>query len=424
MVMEMKIPEDYKQTEMGMIPKNWDFKQIGEIAIVSSGGTPNRSNPSYWNGNIPWITTSQIEFNTIIYANEFITKLGVQNSAAKLYAQNTLLMAMYGQGKTRGKVAILGIDATINQACAAITLNKDVLNNYIFFYLAHNYEEIRKLSNTGNQENLNGNIIKSIFVPLPPLPEQKAIAQSLSDVDALITTLDQLITKKRNIKQGTMQQLLTGKKRLPGFSGEWVVEKLGEIGEFKNGINKGKEDFGFGYPFVNLLDVFGKAKVLQGLLLGFVNSSSAERKIYELRKGDVLFIRSSVKPEGVGLTSLVNDHLQDTVYSGFLIRFRDFGKLYFEYKVHCFNEEKFRKRIMDSSTVSANTNINQDALKNIQISLPPTQEEQKAIAQILSDMDAEIEALEQKRDKYKAIKQGMMQELLTGKTRITYYTDN
>ncbi|PSB04582.1 restriction endonuclease subunit S [Merismopedia glauca] len=307
--------------------------------------------------------------------------------------------------------------ATINQACAAIILNQDIYNNYVFCYLAHNYEEIRKLSNTGNQENLNGNIIKSINVPLPPLAEQKTIALSLSDTDALIAACDRAITKKRNIKQGEMQQLLTGKMRLPDFTREWEVKKLGEIGEFKNGINKGKEDFGFGHPFVNLLDVFGRSKIFQYLSLGLVNSSSTERKVYELKKGDVLFIRSSVKPEGVGLTSVIYDDLENTVYSGFLIRFRDFGKLDCEYKLHCFNEEKFRKIVIDSSTVSANTNINQDALKSLQIKFPPLPE-QKAIAQILSDMDAEIAALEKKRDKYKAIKQGMMQELLTGKTRL------
>ena len=136
--MEINIKDGYKITEVGVIPDDWDVKKLGDIALVSSGGTPNRSNLSYWNGNIPWITTSEIDFNTIISSNEFITELGLKNSSAKMYYQDTLLMAMYGQGKTRGKVGILGIDATINQACAAITINKDVYNNYIFFYLAYN----------------------------------------------------------------------------------------------------------------------------------------------------------------------------------------------------------------------------------------------------------------------------------------------
>ncbi|WP_414577232.1 restriction endonuclease subunit S [Anabaena sp. CCY 9402-a] len=401
----MNIPEGYKQTEMGMIPKDWDFKPIGEIARVSSGGTPNRSNPSYWNGNIPWITTSQIDFNTIIYSNEFITKLGLQKSAAKLYAKNTLLMAMYGQGKTRGKVAILGIDATINQACAAITLNKDVFDNYIFFYLAHNYEEIRKLSNTGNQENLNGNIIKSIFVPIPPLNEQKAIAQSLSDVDALITECDRIITKKRNTKQGTMQELLTGKKRLPGFSGEWEVRQLREIVEFSNG--KAHE---------NSIVENGKFIVINSK---FISTEGEVKKYSDLcycsvSIGQIVMVMSDV-PNGRAIAKCfyIDDNDKYTlnqricslkslnVSSRFLFYLLDRNPYYLTF---------------DDGVKQ--TNLRKEDVLSCPLTLPGTLEEQKAIAQILSDMDTEIAALEQKRDKYKAIKQGMMQELLTGKTRL------
>jgi len=117
---DSQLPDGYKQTEIGIIPEDWEVKALGEIAEVGSGGTPNRSNLSYWNGNIPWITTSEIDFSEITQGDEFITALGLANSSAKKYPKNTLLMAMYGQGKTRGKIAILGIEATINQACAAI----------------------------------------------------------------------------------------------------------------------------------------------------------------------------------------------------------------------------------------------------------------------------------------------------------------
>ncbi|BAY24215.1 type I restriction-modification enzyme S subunit [Calothrix sp. NIES-2100] len=192
----------------------WEVKQLGEMSLVSSGGTPNRNNPSYWNGNIPWITTSQIDFNTITSPDEFITEIGLNNSSAKIYDEGTLLMAMYGQGKTRGKVAILGIKATTNQACASIRLYQLTSNKYVFFYLSHKYDEIRKLSNNGNQENLNGEIIKSIRIPIPPLTEQKAIAQILSDMDTEITALEQKRDKYKAIKQGMMQELLTGKTRL------------------------------------------------------------------------------------------------------------------------------------------------------------------------------------------------------------------
>jgi len=196
---------------------------------------------------------------------------------------------------------------------------------------------------------------------------------------------------------------------------DWEVKGLGEIGTFKNGINKGEEDFGFGFPFVNLMDVFGKAKIIKGSSLGLVNSSSIERKAYELKVGDVLFIRSSVKPSGVGLTSVVVDELEETVYSGFLIRFRDSGKLTVGFKTHCFNEQGFRRRLIDSSTVSANTNINQNALQQLIIPIPPTLAEQTAIATALSDADGLITSLEKLIAKKRNIKQGAMQELLRPK---------
>ena len=266
--------------------------------------------------------------------------------------------------------------------------------------------------------NISLGDLRRFLIPLPPKAEQEAIAEALSDAEALISALDQLIAKKRDLKQAAMQQLVTGKQRLPGFDGKWVVKALGELGNFKNGINKSKENFGHGFPFVNLLDVFGVSSISTDAGLGLVNSSEAERTLYELNAGDVLFVRSSVKPEGVGLTTLVRQDLANTVFSGFLIRFRDGGQLDLGYKEHCFGLGRFRKGLLANSTFSANTNINQAVLKALWLAYPPDKEEQVAIATILSDMDAEIAALEQKRDKVHSLKQGMMQELLTGKTRL------
>lgn len=199
---------------------------------------------------------------------------------------------------------------------------------------------------------------------------------------------------------------------------EWGVASLGELGEFKNGINKGKEDFGHGFPFINLMDVFGIPRVSTSTAdLGLLNSTRAERELYELKGGDVLFVRSSVKPDGVGLTALVPKELVDTVFSGFLIRFRDKGLLEHGFKEHCFWDERFRKRLISSSSVSANTNINQDALKQLQIPLPPFSE-QRAIAIALSDVDALLGALERLIAKKRDLKQAALQQLLTGQTRL------
>ncbi len=203
---------------------------------------------------------------------------------------------------------------------------------------------------------------------------------------------------------------------------DWEVRKLGEFGKFKNGINKSKEDFGFGFPFVNLMNVFGEMGISCDDTLELVSSSNYERKLYNLKKGDVLFVRSSVKPEGVGLTVLIEDDLKDTVYSGFLIRFRDDNYLEEQYKKYVFYNKRFRKEIINSSTVSANTNINQINLKEILIAYPSSKKEQKAIAGVLSDVDELIASMEKLIDKKEKIKQGTMQLLLTGKKRLPGFT--
>ncbi|MCL1654952.1 restriction endonuclease subunit S, partial [Elizabethkingia miricola] len=171
----------------------WKTKKLGEVSSVSSGGTPSRANPLYWNGDIPWISTTLIDFNFIEKSEEYITQEGLENSSAKLFPIGTLLMAMYGQGKTRGKVAILNIEATTNQACGAIITNKEVVNPFFAFQnLVKRYDEIRDLSNQGSQENLSGGIIKRIEITFPKLLEQIKIASFLSLIDERIQTQNKI----------------------------------------------------------------------------------------------------------------------------------------------------------------------------------------------------------------------------------------
>ncbi|MDV3594150.1 restriction endonuclease subunit R, partial [Elizabethkingia anophelis] len=186
-----------KKLKVGNVPnlrfpeftEEWETKKLGEISSVSSGGTPSRANPLYWDGDIPWISTTLIDFNLIEKSEEYITQEGLENSSAKLFPIGTLLMAMYGQGKTRGKVAILNIEATTNQACGAIITNEEVLNSFFAFQnLVKRYDEIRDLSNQGSQENLSGGIIKGIKITFPKLSEQIKITSFLSLIDERIQT--------------------------------------------------------------------------------------------------------------------------------------------------------------------------------------------------------------------------------------------
>lgn len=203
--------EARKQTEIGEIPESWNFVKIGDISKINSGGTPSRNKPEYWNGNIPWVKTGEINYGIITDTEEKITKEGLENSSAKIIPRGTILMAMYGQGITRGKVAILGINATINQACAAILLQNDIFVEYVFYFLSWNYEKIRLLGYGANQTNLNSMIIKSMDIPLPIYEEQKEIADILKSCDRKIQALEKEISLTDELFHATLEELMTGK---------------------------------------------------------------------------------------------------------------------------------------------------------------------------------------------------------------------
>ena len=194
----------------------WKISTLGEISSISSGGTPSRSENEYWDGEIPWVSTTLIDFEIIYKANEYITVAGLENSSTKIFPRNTILMAMYGQGKTRGKVAILGIEAAINQACAAICLDKGFDTNFVFQNLASRYDEIRDLSNSGGQENLSAGLIKSISFTYPDIKtgEQQKIASCLSSLDELIAAQSQKIEALKVHKKGLMQGLFPAMSEL------------------------------------------------------------------------------------------------------------------------------------------------------------------------------------------------------------------
>ncbi|MAF69419.1 MAG: restriction endonuclease [Alteromonas sp.] len=417
--LEQTVPQGYKQTLAGIIPEDWETGYLGDSAQFIGSGKTNTKNKG--------------DFQ--LYGSTGV----IGSCALPEYTGPSILVARVGANA--GKLGFADGEYGVSDNTIIIRLHKNCNLKYFQYWLTR--RNLNSLVFGSGQPLITGSQLKELLLPLPKIEEQTAIANALSDVDALLTELEKLIAKKQAIKTATMQQLLTGKTRLPQFAtytegekqgqtkgtkpseiGEipedWDVNKLGELGKFKNGINKDADSFGHGSPFVNLMDVFGKPKISGTEDFGLINSTALEKKEYSISKGDVLFIRSSVKPSGVGLTSVALANIENAVYSGFLIRFRSNKKLDDNFKIHCFYDESFRTRIIAASTVSANTNINQDALKEIQIAYPTDINEQTAIATILSDMDNEIQTLEQRLAKTRQVKQGMMQELLTGRTRLPF----
>jgi len=209
--------EAQKETEIGLVPESWDVETLGTHHSVASGGTPARNVPAYWEqGDIPWVKTTEVDYGVIIDTEENITKEGLANSAAKMLPKGTLLMAMYGQGVTRGKVALLGMPATCNQACAAINAKDDcVIAQYLFHFLTYRYEEIRNLAHGGQQQNLNLDIVRDLPVAAPlTLEEQREIVAILDTIDRKIGLHKRKRAVLEDLFKVLLHKLMTGEIRM------------------------------------------------------------------------------------------------------------------------------------------------------------------------------------------------------------------
>ena len=188
--------------------EDWEQRKLGEVATISSGGTPNRETPSYWNGDIPWATTTEVNYQIIKKTNEKITFEGLNNSSAKLMPKGTILMAMYGQGKTRGQVGILGIKSTTNQANANIVVNNHTNNFFVYQQLVKNYEEIRKSANEGGQANLSLSIVKNLNISWTSnLEEQQKIGSFFKQLDDTIALHQRKLDLLKETKKGFLQKM-------------------------------------------------------------------------------------------------------------------------------------------------------------------------------------------------------------------------
>ncbi|MFE2863353.1 MULTISPECIES: restriction endonuclease subunit S [Bacteroidota] len=404
-----------KQTEIGLIPEDWEVKELGDFCDTYSGGTPNSSISEYYNGNIPWISSGELNKNIIRYTDSFISEKGLQNSASKLVEENTLLIAMYGA--TAGVIAISKIVGAINQAVLAIKNDVSKSNNiFLKNFLDYKKEWILSTYTQGGQPNLNQEIIRKIQIPLPPLAEQEAIANALSDADAWIEKLEQIITKKRLIKQGAMQTLLTPKE-------DWEERSIFEIADCKRDLfNDGDwiESEHIKDEGIRLVQTgnIGVGKFLNKSNKKYISEKSfSELKCKELSEGDLLICRLAEPAGRVCLFPKTEDYKSVTSVDVTIFRPNE-SKYDRRFLLYSLSTENWFKDVIEQVGGTTHKRISRGNLGTLKIKLPKSLSEQERIATILSDMDAEIEALEQQLGKARHIKQGMMQELLTGKTRL------
>ena len=385
---------------------------IKSIADVSSGNTPSRRKSEYWNGSIPWITTGELESGYVTASKECVTEKALKETALKLYHKGTVLIAMYGQGKTRGTAAVLGIEATVNQACAALTVHSGC-PKFLFYQLQNSYHAIRRLSNTGNQENLNAEIIKNFKILWPDELEQQKIAAILSTQDKVIELKEKLLAQKQQQKKYLMQQLLTGKLRLPDVNGEWTSVKLKELL-----IERNEKNVEQNHRICSVAVSKGVVDQIEHLGRSYAAADTSNYGVAHY--GDIIYTKSPTGDfslgiikqnrmrENVAISPLYGIYKPISFSTGYLLN------IYFESTI---NTKNYLTPIVQKGAKNTIAISNSAFLEN-KIFFPMDEATQSRIAKIFELTDHEIDLLQKSIEAEKQKKKALMQLLLTGKVSV------
>jgi type I restriction enzyme S subunit len=404
----MEVKAGYKKKEG--ISIHWETKPLGDVAEVIMGQSPPGTTYNQCNDGTPLIN-GPTEFT-----EKYPIKIQWTTQPTKICQDGDLLLCV--RGSSTGRMNVSNDKYCIGRGVAAIRAKPGADTTFLTYQIFSAIQDLLSFSAGSTFPNVDRKAIRSISILLPPLPEQRTIATALSDVDALITSLDKLIAKKRDIKQAAMQELLTGKRRLSGFNGKWNPLNMADKSQLKARI---------GWQGLTTAEYLktGDYYLVTGtdFLNGHINWENccfvdevrySQDKNIQLKQGDILLTKDGT----IGKVGFV-DFLPGpaALNSGvFVIRSKNlaYDHKFFYYVLTSNIFDEFLSKLQAGSTIS---HLYQKDFINFSF-IAPDIPEQTAIATILSDMDADLAALEQKRDKTKAIKQGMMQELLTGRIRL------
>lgn len=398
-----EIKQGYKQTEIGMIPKDWDCCTIEELIKDISMG-PFGSNitvSNFISEGIPVLNGYNVSEKCLKdnFSN-YVTPQKAQSLKKAIAKRGDVVVTHRG---TIGQISFIPLNSkfdsyVISQSQFRVTFDKlKVLPDFVVLYF-HSEKGQSTIHESKGHTGVPAiaqptTTFRKFVIPLPILSEQTAIATALSDIDALITSLDKKITKKQYIKQGAMQQLLTGKKRLPGFSGEWVEKKLGDVCDFKRGQMITSSQFSVGsIPVI----AGGKTPA------GFHNISNRES--------------NTITISGSGANAGFVAFHSFPIFASDCSTINEADNYNIKYIYYLLVSKQLE--IYIAQTGGAQPHIHPKDIEPLVFNMPINKIEQTAIAQILTDMDYEITQLEAERNKYQQIKAGMMQQLLTGKIRL------
>ncbi|WRE94116.1 restriction endonuclease subunit S [Helicobacter pylori] len=375
------------------LPKDWKKVRLGDIAEIIGGGTPSTQITSFWNGSINWFTATEIGITKYVYKSQrTITPLGLKKSSAKLLPIGTILLTSRA---SIGDCAILKVVATTNQDFQSLIPLEKINNEFLYYLMLTLKNKLLKLASGSIFLGVSPNKIKNLLIPLPPLNEQIAIANVLSDVDRYLCSLDALILKKESVKKALSFELLSQRKRLKGFNQNWKKVRLGDIAEIKRGVRITK----------NELDVFGKYPVVSGGVgfLGYTNNFNRYENTITIAQygtaGYVNFQKNKFWANDICFCVYPN---KDVIKNIFLYYFLKVNQNYL-YEISNRNATPY--------------SISKDKILDFEILLPPLNE-QAAIANILSDVDHEIISLKNKKRQFENVKKALNHDLMSAKIRV------
>lgn len=390
--------------------RRWPTLPLRKIAKIQSGGTPDRKNKAYWvGGAIPWVTTAEVQFSTITDTKERITQLGLDNSSAKVFPKGTILMALYGQGKTRGQVGMLAIDAATNQACAAIMARPEVDAGYLYEFLKGSYARIRALSNSGGQDNLSAVLISEIQVPLPPLSEQHKIAEILQTWDEAIEKLVALRAAKQDRFAGLTQQII-GRGGI--FPERWPLKSLSAVSVAVR--RKGASE---NHPVMTISAKSGF--LMQSDKFARDMAGQSVERYTLLHEGEFAYNKGNSKTAPYGCIFRLDRStaLVPFVYYCFALK----PGLDPEFYEHLFAAGALNhqlSRLINSGVRNDGLlNLHSDDFYSCRVPVPPI-DEQRQIARALTAAKRELVILDDEIEALFRQKRGLMQKLLTGQWRV------
>ncbi|WP_286502151.1 restriction endonuclease subunit S [Empedobacter falsenii] len=408
--------EGYKQMVLGLIPEGWKVSKLGNVFEIIGGGTPDTTISEYWDGDILWFTPTEIKSKFVSNSLRKITNKGVNNSSAKLLPKGSLL---FTSRATIADIALCEEECTTNQGFQSFLPNENQNMEFLYYWIISNKHQFLRRSSGSTFLEISKKEVGKVNYPLPPIEEQKAIADCLSTWDKAIEKQEQLIKSKESRHKALMQKLLSGKQRLPGFSEDWKEVKLEDFGSSYNGLSgKNKDDFGSGKPFITYMNVFSNS-VIDTSIFELVNVADNENQ-NSVKYGDILFTVSSETASEAGMVSVYLDNSPVDIYLNsfcFGVRLNTLEILNPRFASFLLRFDDFRKEVFKLSQGSTRYNISKSGVLGIKFHIPNIDEQLK-ITEILEGSEKEIELEKRKVNQLKEQKKALMQKLLTGRVRL------